>query len=670
MSVFIFSLMAGLLLHWLLSIIQPLSPAGPKDGGAEYQINRWIVIRFEARAFVICKAFGVAIAILLFFAIVTILTTKDVHPPQGYAYHFADALTSPRMAAGVFGGLVGILLGNLLNRLFKNAQDYQFSSSDRLQLALIFALVVLGIGGEQLLVSAARRIDKISVGTTTEISFAEAAPKSTRVQAEQPEGAFRLTNRNSGGSVGLEKLYDIGSKDRSNIDRDKDFVEVLARYERQPVPARMDPGPLAKDILSPIASCLLGISNLYGDDPFVERQLSRLSNALQSLTKPHAKDYKPSDQDYKDVRVNLTSAAHEIAGYVNARANEFKELDSRYACELITQPSYDSTLPVLTNDSIDAFRNSADRLPYLAMAYAAVLAALHHYEAATIVMDKWIRAWKPEPQNSIALKWYLLRAQLTQGMFTGEWIRDRGAAASSSLRSYHIDNLKQIVEEMSAYAGISGVAKNNGNYKWAVGLIGASHSGDEGICDVPELPALVSSDTAKESGTKENGKHEEDKLSHEDATERLETIYNSYLSARSDYVDHALKHPIMKVNSASLIESEVEALMPLSLRCITYDQPRTRAEHIERYVHSRLNMLENASSLKSSDKIEDELRNARHLLALAFQLIAHDVEAAKQKQEHGSIQDRIAANPVLETYETLLATQTELQSFSEREVPN
>jgi hypothetical protein len=644
MSIFIFSLLAGLLLHQMVSVIQP------KGETPEYQFGGWITIKFEPGAFVIWKACILALAIVLFFFLVTLIVAQSVHRVEGYAYRLADSFTSPRMAAAVFGGLVGLLLGNLLNRLLKKGSDYEFTSSDRLQIILIFGLVILGVGGEELLRSAAQRINKISVGTTTEISFADAPPKSSRVAAEQPNGAFKNTLGQSGGSVGLEKLYDIGSKDRSNIDRDKDFIEVLARYEKQPVPKLLDPGPLAKNVLSPIASCLLGISKRYGDDPFIERQLSRLSEALRDIAEHR--------RYYSQIRFNLEHAAKDLAFFAGGvRAAEFKSLHPRYSCELIISPSYDSSLPLLTDESIDQFRDSREELPYLAMAHASVLAALHHYEAAAIIMDRWIESRK-DP-SSVAQSWYLLRARITQGLLVDEWIRDRGTAVSSSLRKYHIDNLQAIADRIGNYAGISEMAKRNGTYKLTVGLIGASHSGDDGICDVPDLPPGIPLDPNKP-----------DNLAKADAVERLETIYNSYLSAKTDYVDHALKHPVMKVHSASIIESAVETLMPLSLRCIGVDQDITRADHIERYVRSRLNMLDNAASFKSSDQIQSEIRDARQLLALAFQLIELKVQKAMEKAKEGPIQDRIAIVQVLETYETLLATQTELQTFSERDIAN
>ena len=490
------------------------------------------------------------------------------------------------------------------------------------------------------------------MGTTTEISFADVTPKSSRVSAEQPEGAFRNTEGKSGELAGLAKLYDIGSAERSNIDRDRSFIAVLARYERKPLPAFIDPGRLAQNVLSPLGSCLLGISRLYGDDTFSERQLSEMADALRDLAQP-------GPTDYVEVHDKLVAATDAVARYVRRRASEFKTLtDKRYSCQPIIDTSHDTRLPSLTDLSIDSFRNSREKLPYVAMAYASVEAALHHYEAATITMDRWICG---DHAPDVAQQWYLLRARLAQAIITDEWIRDRGTAASSSLRRYHIDNLKAIADGMAAFDGISELVKRNRDYKWSTGLLGASYSGDDGICDIPDLPDPVSINPGDALKTKA------------DVTEPLETIYNSYLSVRKDYVDHALKHPTMKVRFAALIQSEIETLMPLSLKCGGFgpqDQLTTRAEHIERYVRSQLNLMENTASLKSSDKIQDQVRDSRQLLQLAFQLIEPQVVNARKKAEEGPIRDRIETQQVLETYETLLATQDQLQSFSEREVAN
>ena len=638
MSIFVFSLLAGLLFYQIVSAIQPQAPGINQ----QYWIGTGIRITLAPRTYVACKTAVLVLFILLFLGIVILLNVQGLHPVTGYAYRFTDALTSPHMAAGLFGGLVGFLLGNLLNRLLRSDPNYQFTSADRLQVALIFALIILGIGGEEVLRSAAQRINKVSVGTTTEISFADTTPKSSRISAEQPNSTFRNTQGQSGGSAGLTKLYDIGSSDKPNIDRDWQFIQVLSRYEHQKVPDRIDVGDLAQHTLSPIASCLLSISRLYGDNEFIERQLSLLSDALRDLAQP-------GQTNYAEIRSKLSDTAREVALYVGPRASELKALyervgkDDRYACAPIIDPSFDSSLPTLTNASIDSFRTTREKLPYVAIAYASVMAALHRYEAAAITMDTWIRTYPPE---DVFKSWYLLRARLAQGQFVDEWIRARGAAAPSSLRKYHIDNLKAIIDGMEAFAAINDMTKQNRGYTWRVTLLGASHSGDNDIC----------------------------KTANADDDEPLRTIYDSYLSAKKDYVDHALKHPIMKVNSAELIESEVEKLMPLSLSCLASNsqtrRASTRAEHIERYVRSRLNLLENTVTLKSSDKIQDEVSDDRRLLTLAFQLIESDVKRAQKNEDEAPIADRIVTAQILEIYETLLATQSQLQSFSEREVAN
>lgn len=649
MSIFIIALLLGAGIHQIVSLIQP------RDERSEYQIGRRVVIRFEAGSYVKWKA-GTAIVLgLLIFIVVIIINVQGVHPSSGYPYQFADSLTSPGMAAAVFGFLVGLLVGNLMNRLLKKGYDYQFSSSDRLEVVLIFALTILGMGGEEILRSAAQRINKVSVGTTTEISFADVSPKSSRLSAEQPKGAFRNTQGKGGGSAGLSKLFDLGSKDKPNLDRDKDFIQVLGRYEREPSTDLIDTGRFAKDVLSPIASCLMGITRFYGDDAFVDTQLTGIAKAMRDL----AGDAGPAKLD--DIRNALKIPIGEIADYVRLREADFKSrepIDDSNACTQLRDTKF-NTAPALENTSLTIFRDSKDVLPYVAIAVASVMAAQHHYEAATITMDRWIR--KHVAPKNVAERWYLLRAESTQAQFMEEWIRDRGEAASSAMRKYHIDNLRAVVTGMRSFDGIAQLAQKNKDYKLSVGLLGAFQSGDDGTCKPPALPPIVPRDPPKP---------EPDNLKPVDATERLETIYNSYLSARKDFVDHSLKHPTIKVKSASLIESEILDLMTLSLRCQKAGQAVTRAEHIERFVRSELNLLDNTSGLKSSTEVSGKVREIRQKLAFAFQLIDTDVKSALKRNDEGPIEDRLQTDHVLEVYETLLATQDLVQSFSAREVAN
>jgi hypothetical protein len=679
MSIFIFAVLAGVGLHQMVSIIQPagiLSDSGQSQ--RIVKLGRRIVITIDQDAYFIWKAWMLTAAFLVFFGFTVLLIAQFAHPADGFPYRFADALRSSRMAAVVFGGLVGILLGNLLNRVLRSDDKYKFSATDSLQLALIFALVLLGIGGEEILRSSAQRINKISVGTTTEISFNDATPKSTRASAEQPRGAFQNTQGNSGGSAGLAKLYDIGSVGYGpHINRDKELIGVLVRYERKPVPKFDDVGRVSFDVLSPVASCLSRIGWLYGDEAFAEHQLVRVDEALREVIAPGPKSN-------EEIRKKLTAAALEVGQYENGWKKEFEaaaaklnaDSDDRTSCARLTDADYKPDA-ALTDSSIDSFRRSHLKLPYVAMSYASVMAALHRYEAATITMDNWILARKDQARKtpaSEADRWFLLRAQTTQALFVEEWIRYRGAAAPSQLRKYQIDNLKDIMDGMSSFSAISGITRTNSSYAWSFGLFGATASGDEGPCKIPPLPAAAApTDGQKTPDGQKTTTPIEDALEQVNATRDLKVIYNTYLSARKDYVDNSLKHPIQKIKWAKLIDDEIASVMRLSLDCISFqlpDQRRTRAEHIERYVRSELNMLENTAPLKSSDEIRDKVREARQLLTLASQLVAQQVDDAKKNVDAGPIQHRIAIDPVLELYESLLATQAQLQSLSEREIAN
>lgn len=270
----------------------------------------------------------------------------------------------------------------------------------------------------------------------------------------------------------------------------------------------------------------------------------------------------------------------------------------------------------------------------------------------------------------------MLRARLTQGLFFNEWIRQRGLATSSWLRQYHIDNFKGIADEMQSFIAISELSKKNNDFKLTTGPLGASESGEDGLCNVPDVPKAVpakpknAGTTAKTTPPDPAPQEEADKLAKSDAIERLKTIYTTYLSAKSDYVDQALKHPIMKRRSASIIGSEAKNLMSLSLRCITNNPQIARAEHIERYVRNEINLIDQTSSLKSKDSIADRIRDNRQMLAFAFQLIEPAVSTATEGKNQGHILERFATDRVLEVYETLLATQDQLETYSERDVLN
>lgn len=686
MSLFVFSALAGFLLYQIVARIQPIANA------ANLRFGDRVVVELPERSYIIWKAVSIAVTVILFIFVVTLIVAQSVHPAEGYANRFVDALTSPRMASALFGGLVGFLVGNLLNRILWSPPDYQFTASDRVEILVIFLLFILGIGGEEIIRSSARRINKISVGTTTEISFSENLPRNSRAAAEQPGGAFRNTAGENGGPTGLGKLGDLRDNIGAPIDQTKfpnyrsdgDFLRVLAAYEPAAKLTPDDSAPLAANVLSPIGTCLSGIFRVYGDVAFVRYQLRYLTIALRDLANaesldveipsgivpdpepaPHGGSKADKPKKVKEhARLNLKDRIREINEYVSAKGDDYNnqigKKDSgsggRYSCNELSKA-------VPTETDITSFWTSRKDSPYPAIAYASVEAALQHYESAATTLYNWIRAHKDaketdDPKN-LRPRWYLLRAQFAQAAFVDEWIRSRGTAASSWLRQYHIDNLKSIADSMQSFNAIWMISQKNREFKWSNGLLGVSYSGDTGFCNFPNMPKKRSN----------AGQDNSDLTPNEDDQVTLKKLYDSYLSARNDFVDHALKDPITKRRSATIIQNEIKDLMTIDLRCIVDSRTRVRAGYIERYVRSEINLLENTSPLKSSDEVRQRIRDSQQLLSLAFQLIDHDVTRTRDDKIRAELlQKRIESDSILELYETLLATQSQLQDFSEREV--
>jgi hypothetical protein len=665
MSLFVFSMLAGFLLYQAVSLIQPITGTG------DYRIGRRVVVHLPPEAYLVWKASLIALTIVLFVLVAILIIAQPFHPAEGYAYRFVDALTSPHMAGAVFGGLVGLLVGNLLNRILHQKPDYSFRPSDYLEIILILVLVVLGIGGEELLQSYARRINKISLGTTTEISFSESQPKSSRTAAEQPN-RFNTTGtgNESGVPAGLQVLESLSRYIKVDKDpryrSDDEFIAILIRYERTPrTGTAVFVGSFPSDVLNPIGKCLVRLSYLTGDAVLVEEVLQPLSDALRDLDTATEGLWEVITADF-EIAGDLDRSEAALNRFMKNQANLRALWKSD--CAPFNQ-EFDLR-------SLEQFRDSADRAPYIAIAYSSVMAGLHHYDAAAITMYRWIESYKKTTDaKTVQGRWFLTRARVAQAIFVDEWLRVRGLAASSSLREYHIKNLAEIVEDLGSFKVIDEIRRSNDGFSWSPGVLGASSTGDDGTCVIPDIPKSDTQSAAKSQAdhvTRPDDIPDGPVNNRDDFT--IRKMYDTFLSTKRDYVDQALKHPVMKIESARTIATEARASMKLDLRCITTDRAITRAEQIERYVRSEINLMDNESSLKSSDQLRDRIRDLQQLLAVAFQLVKPIVADAMDVKRHADskiptgLQTRLRQDWSLEIYETLYATRDQLQNFSEREV--
>ena len=79
----------------------------------------------------------------------------------------------------------------------------------------------------------------------------------------------------------------------------------------------------------------------------------------------------------------------------------------------------------------------------------------------------------------------MLRTRFALGVFVEEWIRSRGDFSGLALRQYHVDNLKSIVSELSNLNAVADLERLNSKYDLEIDFLGASHTGDEGSCELP-----------------------------------------------------------------------------------------------------------------------------------------------------------------------------------------
>jgi hypothetical protein len=179
----------------------------------------------------------------------------------------------------------GVLFGILLNNVTLSAYYQPFTARNKILFVLLILILLLGIGGEQLLESAARRVSKLSVGGA-EIAFYDPA----QARRGRPEGDLSLAAGGHGNPMAgapalslaiLANLPDF-------IQRDKIYIQAAYQQRKDapkgPLFTRLDDAKsLAKSLVSPFGSCMLEIYTQTGDISFVRSTLAGLLRPLRDL---------------------------------------------------------------------------------------------------------------------------------------------------------------------------------------------------------------------------------------------------------------------------------------------------------------------------------------------------------------------------------------------------
>jgi hypothetical protein len=685
MSTFVFAVLAGFCIHQLATIIQPLT-SKKSIQFRRFEFGPGVVLRIPDKTYLRVKLYVLVFLVVVFALAVAAILAQGVHPPEGYAFRAVDVIRSPQIGAAFFGSLVGILVGNLVNRIVRG-KNYELKPRDRLEMFLIFILFILGIGAEELIQSYARRISKISIGATSEISFTEGPSKSGRASAEQPGNAAQR----AGGVKSADYLPESGSTALDNLSNlsstvkaDRQYLHALLKYEdrkagfSQVYAAHDSFGTFSENLISPVTSCIGGLFARTADqislkndftslaDKFrriaeidADKRLSEAISLLASEPFDLAKEFRKrgglallkSGKKLNEDEANfvkscgplMASLCLDSENWVYDNPEWFKERqDSLYYCmDNITNESdlaktYPNTYRTLLELTIKSLKDS-DPLPYFAMTRAGLFAQLGYYDAAALALHNWIN--KEDPKDSrkkldLPTTWYVMRARVTLGIYIEEWIRSRGDTTPLALRQYHIDNLARVIAGMKELKGVAHVEKMSDDYTLTVGTLGAFQRGDDGICPLAE-----------------------------DEQASLGKLFETYVSALTTFIDNALKHPIFSRTNATIIAGHAQQLRKISLKCVASDaREEARAEMLDRYVRNHINLAVNTAALKGSDAVRQQLREAGHILRLAIQLIDRKQKQDRAtKEQESDFRKQIATSNVIELYESLLATQGRLQ---------
>jgi hypothetical protein len=704
MSAFLFSAFFGLLVHQLLSIIQ----VDWTFGFRRVHVGRRITIRMPERIFIAFRATLLTAAIVIFIILILILVTQQIHPEQGYAYRFGDALASPRVPSALFGIIVGILTGNMLNRLLRGKIGVAFTSRDWLEVILIFFLFIMGVGGEEALRSYSGRISEISFGATNKIAFSDSSAPATRRAPEQTSNASRPAGdkggdyASSGESTGLQRaglVSDIAAKDRR-------YLALFEKVEGGPPPvANTVPWPDAveratRTMIFPFASCLDGIFVRTANSSYVNDRLAPLVDLFQNLKADATLEARsnlvrafghqirqvgdkaydlfldkflnnrggPVDQELLTACSAIvallcasdhpgagspwedeSSASKWLADNKKAAATcmaERLEASDKKPHELRDKARFQASVAQLS------VREELTERPYLAIIFASFAAQLGHYITASLILDDWIHPMRNA--NTFPDKWYVIRARFVLAVYMEEWIRQKGENVEPALRRYHIKNLEKIISAMDGFQSKRIAKTINGEGRFDPGVFFATYAGDDDVCVL--------------------GGNEEVKSLTPAEIKLLSDFYLSYITAKISGVNHSLRHSEVAKSSAATISTSVKELTQTSFKCLslTHDgKAENRAAILDLFARNQLNIVESTTSLKDKDSLRDQLKIAQRVARLAAETVYQRQDAEKKNKDDDDnnfkFNDRITTSPTIETYEKILVTQSRLKN-AEREL--
>jgi hypothetical protein len=593
----------------------------------------------------------------------------------------------------------------MVNRVLRRKNTDPFTVRDWLEVILIFFLFIIGVGGEAAVQSYAGRISEISFGATNKIAFTDNQAGNVKRAPEQAGNASRLAGPagagflTSTGSAGLRRASSLGSI----AEKDRMYLALFDKVESRPPPGGSVRGSLdavegmSRTLIDPFASCLNAIFVRTANSNYVNERLGPLVDLFHNLKADSSATAKANlVSSFLEQTSRVADKAYDLYlnKFLHDQNQQFPEdpqdvvtVCSRIIVLLCADDPQQGGPDRLWHDQgasvkwlkdnankdaaaacMDArFKNSTnpdeqrdfDRLaksieqmniseelkqrPYLTIAFASFDAQLGYYDAASLILDNWIKTATKTDQ--LPGKWYVIRARIVLAGYMEEWIRQKGDNVELVLRKYHIKNLQKIVSAMAEFQAAAAAQKINGEGRFEPGLMLATYSGDDDACP-----------------TDPQSKYTQDEL------DLLQGFYMSHISVKINLVNHALRHDEVAKSSASAISTAVKELVNASLRCTgldTADKAETRAAILELFARNQLNIVNNTVFLKDKDTLRGQLKTAQRAARLAAEMVYQQQAAEKSAKDDDrsdmNFSTRISTSTIIETYETILITQNKLK---------
>jgi hypothetical protein len=678
--------------------------------------GRRIIVWLPERSYLAIKAASLATAGLLFVLTTILIVAQSVHPTQGYAFRFADAITSPRMAGALFGGFVGLLLGNLVNRISRGGAGYAFKSSDWLQVALVLISVILGIGGEDFVRSSATRISKVSLGATTEIAFSEPQAKSPNWPAGHVNNAVKAAGvvgsdyLRAGGSAGLTVNANLGNI----IERDRAYLQLFSRYERFERPPGPDVGArlssaegFVRTTISPYSSCLAGILARTANGVYVEEELSRTIDDFQLLT---SQAERPLDKfvgqarsvgkeaysvglktllekksDYSEEEIQFIRSCTPLVSLLcvpvdaDGRPAETPWLDQQQGSKWLIGSNDVGNIEIKTQNIETAIRCMADRFVTKLVTEeptSPTSSTSNRKDQDFKVFDGWIpKNIRDEvselPYLTIAYSGFLANLGYYDAatLALHNWISQTHSAGLPAAwyviraRFYLAGYLEEWIRTKGESTPLSLRQYHIDNFAAIIGAMAGSST----IAEAQRLSGNSKLEIGA-LGATFSGDDGECNARNSDERRQLGDIYQSYISALAGLVDHSLQHPEDSKRNASVISSYTQQLNNLSLKCLQGEVRKgKRAEILEYYARNQMNIVENIAALGSVGALQQQLKDAGKVVRLALEIIDKQQSDERNNKATKSFLVRISSSSIIERYESLLATQAKLNEM-EREL--